>query len=463
MTTYLGAAAPSTIEAEYPFGAGFVPRVAGLDGAGLRDLQERRFLEVVARAWEVPFYRRRWGDAGLEPGDIRGLDDLMRLPPYTKADLMASIEASPPFGDYHGMESMGETRWPGVVMHTTSGTTGSPQPLYFGARDREIQNALLARAYCWQGLRDSDVVHSVYGFGMVNGGHYVREAIVHFTGALLVPAGTGRETPSREQVELMRRFGATVIVGFADYVERLAAVARECGLVPGVDIPVRLISGHLGRDSRARLSAAWGGAQVFDWYGVGDTGIVAAEGPDRDGLCIWEDAHFVELLDLNTGAPVSEGESGSICVTVLFKDTIYPIVRFNTQDVSTLLAPSPAGTVPFRRLAGFQGRADDMVKLRGINVYPSAVGAHLRSFAQANGEYVCHVQRLERTDEMTVMAEWAGSRTPESKRLVEDLLREKLGVAVAVSLVAPGETASLTGLERRQKPIRLVDDRSAKP
>ena len=456
MTTYLRAADPCAIEAEYPCGAEFTRRLASVAGEALKELQQRRFLKVVARAWEVPFYRRLWRAAGLEPGDIRCLDDVTRLPPYTKADLMASIEAAPPFGDYHGM---GDTPDPGVIMHTTSGTTGLPQPLYFGPRDREVQNALLARAYRWHGLRDSDVVHSVYGFGLVNGGHYVREAVLHFTGALLIPAGTGLETPSREQVELMHRFGATVIVGFADYVERLAGVARERGYLPGVDIPVRLISGHLGRMSRTSLSAAWGGAEVFDWYGVGDTGIVAAEGPPRNGLHVWEDAHLVEILDVDTGVPVRDGEPGCICVTALFKDTVYPIVRFNTQDVSTLLPASSEAGIGFRRLAGFQGRADNMVKLRGINVYPVAVGAHLRQFPEANGEYVCHVRRSGRADEMTVVVEWTGQRSPASQQRVEGHLREKLGVAVAVSLVAPGETATLTEIERRQKPVRLLDDR----
>ena len=123
------------------------------------------------------------------------------------------------------------------------------------------------------------MVHSVYGFGMVNGGHYIREAILHFTGAMLLPAGTGLETRSEQQIELMRRFGATVIVGFADYILKLSAVAREKGLEPGRDIPIRMVSGHLSADGHAAMAKAWPGAAIFDWYGVGDTGIIAAEGP----------------------------------------------------------------------------------------------------------------------------------------------------------------------------------------
>src|SRR5262249_9580977 len=137
-------------------------------------LQERRFLQVVARGWEGPFYARRWRAAGLEPGDIRALEELHHIPAFSKADLMQRVDEHPPFGDFHGLDLAAADRL-GAVLHTTSGTTGAPQPIWFGAFDREVQNALLARAYRLQGLSDSDVVHSVYGFGMVNGGHYIRE------------------------------------------------------------------------------------------------------------------------------------------------------------------------------------------------------------------------------------------------------------------------------------------------
>ena len=118
-----------------------------------------------------------------------------------------------------------------MILHTTSGTTGKPQPLLFGPRGREVQNLLLARAYLFQGLRDDDVVHSVYGHGMVNGGHYVRETVTHWTRALFLSAGTGVETRSRTQVELMRDFGATVIVGFGDYIRHLGERRPRDGLV----------------------------------------------------------------------------------------------------------------------------------------------------------------------------------------------------------------------------------------
>jgi len=460
MSGYFHDARLDRIAQEYPVGEAFLAGPARLSRDELRALQERRFRRVMQRAWEVPFYRLLWGARGIEPGDVRGLEDIAKLPTFSKTDLMASVERAPPFGDYHGVDFQAADR-PAVVMHTTSGTTGAPQPLFFGAWDREVQNLLLARAYLLQGLRDDDVVHSVYGFGMVNGGHYIREAALHFTKALFLPAGTGLETRSEQQVELMRRFGVTVIVGFMDYVKKLAEVARERGLVPGRDLRIRMITGHLGADSREQVSEMWGGPAVFDWYGVGDTGIIAAEGPARDGLHVWEDAQYLEILDAETGVPVEDGTPGNMCTTVLFKDTVYPIVRFNTNDVSRILPASDASGINFRRIPGFQGRSDNMVKLRGMNVYPTGIGAHLLELQGSTGEYVCRVERIGHREEMTVVVEVkAGAeRDAAAAETYRRLLRQKLGVEVAVELVGPGETAALTEIDRRQKPIRLIDRR----
>ena len=228
---------------DHPIGPAFEKFALEISRDALFARQDRLFRRCVARAWQTGFYRRLWGEAGIEPGDIRGLEDLPRLPVFDKSDLMRSIEAYPPFGDFGGFER-GDPARPPVVFHTTSGTTGRPQTLLFGPKSREVQNLLLARAYRWQGLSADDVVHSCYGHGTVNGGHYVREAVLHWTNALFVSAGTGLETPSARQVGLMRDFGATVLVGFADYLKRLAEVAAAEGLVIGED-PRGRIDGRL--------------------------------------------------------------------------------------------------------------------------------------------------------------------------------------------------------------------------
>ena len=473
--TYFDSVPHREMLAEYPIGPDFVSRFARMSRDELRQQQNHRFVSVMKRAWEIPFYRRLWSGAGLTPADVRSLDDIERLPTYSKADLMRSVDEHPPFGDFHGMESFGGEPRPVIVFQTTSGTTGKPLPLLYGPKSREMQNLLLARAYLLQGLRASDIVQSVYAHGLVNGGHYVRETFLHFTTALFISAGTGVETRSRAQVELMRHFGVTVLVGFPDYIRHLADVAREMGIVPGRDVKIRMIVGQLGGESRAALGDAWAGAErradaperradapgVFDWYGVADAGVVAAEGPDHAGLYLWEDAHHVEILDVDSGAAVVDGTPGNVCVTVLFKDDVFPMVRYNTNDVSAIdPSPSPLG-LPLRRLTGVVGRSDNMIKLRGINVYPTAIGEMLQGPPGVTGEYLCRVDHIRGRDEMTVLIEVRGDPAdrPSLMASYRELFKRRLGVDVLVEIVDPGSLLPLTGAGAQQKPVRLIHNR----
>ena len=204
------------------------------------------------------------------------------------------------------------------------------------------------------------------------------------------------------------------------------------------------------------VEPAWGGAKAFDWYGVGDTGSIAGEGPERDGLYVWEDAQYLELLDVDTGTPVGTGETGDMVVTCLFKDDVAPCIRFNTHDITHELGGR--GEIAFKRIAGFKGRSDNMVKLRGINGFPHAIGAIIENRSDLTGEYVCRLTRDPATqrDDMLVVLE---SRGGSDQAQLAALLRQGLNVEVQVALVAPGETATLTQIDVRQKPIRLIDER----
>jgi len=373
---------------------------------------------------------------------------------------MASVEAHPPLGDFHGLESYPKDQRPPMVFQTTSGTTGRPQPLIFGPKSREIQNLLLARSYASQGVSRQDVIHSVYGHGMVNGGHYVREAILHWTGAQLLSAGTGVETRSLQQVNIMRDFNASVIIGFGDYIKRLSDIARENGIIPGKDIKIRVITGHMGAESPETMSAAWGGAEVYDWYGVGDTGTIASEATDHAGMYVHEDAQYLELLDVDNGMPVSDGEVGDMVVTCLYKDDLFPIIRFNTHDVTRYRTDASPLGLSFRRIVGFLGRSDNMVKLRGINIYPTGIGALLtEAFDDVLSEYVCICDRMDGRDEMTVHIEATGDLNRDTSAY-EALLKTRLGVEIGVKLSPKGSLVDLTQIEIRQKPIRLIDRRS---
>ncbi len=424
--------------ADYPVGDAFTARYSAMSRDELHAWQNERFLTLMKRGWEIPFYQRLWGAKGIEAGDIKGLADITKLPVYDKTDLMASVNEFPPYGDFDGRS--GDP----VVFHTTSGTTGRPQPLMFGPKGREVTNLLVGRMYRWMGLQPSDVVQSVYGHGMINGGHYIREAVTHFTNSLFLSAGTGIETRSINQVNLMADFGVTVMVGFVDYIRKLAEVAEAEKMFDRIKL--KMIIGHLGTEDRASTEAAWHGAKAYDWYGVGDTGSIAGEGPDRDGLYVWEDAQYLELLGVDDGLPVGLGETGDMVVTCLFKDDIAPCIRFNTHDITQEM--SGRGQIAFKRITGFKGRSDNMVKLRGINLFPHAIGALIENRGDLTGEYVCRLTRDPATqrDDMVVVLE---SRGGSDKAQLAALLRQGLSVEVGIQLCAPGETANLTQIDVR--------------
>lgn len=447
--TYFEAFDAKQMLADYPVGEAFTARYIGMSRDELFAIQNRQFLKLMQRGWEIPFYHRLWSNQGIEAFDIKGLEDITKLPVYDKSDLMASVNDHPPYGDFDGR---GDAP---VVFHTTSGTTGRPQPLMFGPKGREITNLLVGRMYRWMGLGRDDVVQSVYGHGMINGGHYIREAVTHFTNALFLSAGTGIETRSINQVNLMADFNVSCMVGFVDYIRKLADVAAAEELFDRINL--KMIIGHLGTEDRASTEAAWQGAKAFDWYGVGDTGSIAGEGPERDGMYVWEDAQYLELLDVDTGAPVASGESGDMVVTCLFKDDIAPCIRFNTHDITEERTDSNATGMVFKRITGFKGRSDNMVKLRGINIFPHAIGAIIEGRSDLTGEYVCRVTRDDAgRDDMHVTLE---SRGDSDHAQTADLLRKGLGIEVAVQLVDVGATAKDTQIDTRQKPIRLIDER----
>jgi len=445
---------------DYPIGDALWDRFKGMSRDELFDIQNQRFLDVVKRGWQVPFYKRHWSAAGVHPSDIKSLEDINKLPTYSKSDLMHSLAEYPPIGDFSGLESYTNDTRPPFIFHTTSGTTGTPQPLLFGAYSREVQNLLLGRSYRFQGLKPGATVQGCYGHGMINGGHYIREAVQHFTNAMYLSAGTGVETRSLQQVTLMKDFGVNVLIGFADYIKRLADVARENDIIPGEHIKLDMISGHFGMESRESLAEAWGGPELFDWYGIGDTGVVSTEGPDHDGMYIWEDAQYVEILDTDTNEPLhGENVRGNQIVTCLFKNDIYPIIRYNSNDVTEIMPFSNSLDLPFRRTRGFLGRSDNMVKLRGINIYPQGIGPVLENNSAFAGDYICVVERdANGRDEMTVKVE-SKEHNADTEHAFRALLKQKLGVEMDVSLVEQGSLAKETGIDHRQKPIRLLDQR----
>ena len=192
------------------------------------------------------------------------------------------------------------------------------------------------------------------------------------------------------------------------------------------------------------------------------SGAIAAEGPDHEGMYVWEDAQFLEVLDPDTNRAVNDGEKGNMVVTCLYKDDVYPIIRFNTCDLTEVIPTENKMPLPFKRIRGFMGRSDNMVKLRGINIYPQGVGPMLDECQHFLGEFICKAIRDDKgRDEMIVMVEV--SADPEQYELLlpeyQAVLKRKIGIEVQVQFVAEGELTPLTQVDVRQKPIRLIDDR----
>jgi len=426
----------------------------------IRARQETRFLQTVARGWEIPFFQRHWGNAGSEPGDIRGLDDLTKLPPYTVKELRESIERAPPFGDFMGVSPADGARMP-LVLQTSGGTTGLPRPMLYAPRDRETMAILGGRRFALHGVRPGDRILMTYSLGLGNGGMAPREAVWRYTGAVPIMTGSGASTPTRRQIEIAKAWGANVILGFPSYLRHLAIVAKEEMGIDPHSLGIRTLGSHLGQEDRQRIEELWN-APCHDAYGTHESGMMAAECGERAGMHIQEDAVILEIADTETGRVLPEGEKGAVYITTLYRWGA-PQIRFNINDVSRIIPEPCACGGTLKRLDRIFGRNDTMVKLRGVNVFPEAVGAVVVADSRTNGEYVCIVERTgaEDREEMTVQIEVrdASVDRPAFQRDFEQRFKEVLGVRVVVQAVDRGATDRLTGTSTSSKIKRLIDRR----
>ncbi|PWS36088.1 hypothetical protein DFH01_12840 [Falsiroseomonas bella] len=445
---------------EFPPAPEFFDTVWRLSEDALRARQEAAFRRQIARAWEVPFYRRRWSAAGLEPGDIKGLDDLGRIPTFSVHDMRESLARDALWPDYMGVDPEADDPIP-LVFQTSGGTTGLPRPMMFAPRDREVMNIVSGRRLWMQGVRPFDRVQVMLSLGLPNGGILMREGIQKYTGAVPIMTGAGSQTPTRRQIELMRAWRTTHLIGFPAYLRHVALVARdELGLDPR-EFGLRGLISHLGVEDRGALEALWG-APAYDTYGMNEFGSVACDCAERNGMHVFEDCFAVEVLaEAADGArrPAAPGETGSVIVTTLFRH-IAPMIRFDTNDISAFMPGRCACGATHRRLDGIRGRADGMVKLRGVNVFPEAVGALVAADPRASGEFICVVEPGER---MTVRAEMHDASVDDTAfaAALRQRLKEALSVTLEVEVVPRGSLAPLTGLDSTSKIRRLLDLRTS--
>ncbi len=427
----------------------------------LHAIQNERFLQQMKRAWQVPFYKRYWASHGMQAGDIRNLDDLQFIPPFSVHDLREGSNENPPWMDYIGIDPNADAPMP-LVLQTSGGTTGLPRPMIFTPHDREVMNIITGRRLYMQGVRPFDLVQVVLSMGLTNGGILAREGIWKYTGAVPVMTGSGAQTPTRRQIEILKAWKSKFLVGFPAYIRHMGLVARdELGVDPRT-LGVKGLIVHLGNESRSALETLWG-ADVYDTYGCNECGTMAAECQHKSGMHIFEDAFVLEVNDPDTMRPKGPGEKGVAVITTFFKHAA-PMIRYNMNDITSLTAGECSCGSKHARISRIYGRSDNMVKLKGVNVFPEAIGAIISEDSRTTGEYICILDRdSQGRDEMTVRVEAAG----DSDRLeqLEDALRirlkEALGVTLKIEAVKRGEVAKFTGLTETSKIKRLLDRRPA--
>jgi phenylacetate-CoA ligase len=273
--------------------------------------------------------------------------------------------------------------------------------------------------------------------------------------------GSGANTPTRRQIEIVKAWGISVLLGFPAYLRHMALVARdEFGIDPR-SLGIRLVGTHLGMENREQLEDLWG-ARAFDMYGTHESGMLAAECTQQTGMHAMEDAFILEVANPETGQPMPDGEKGTLYITTLYKYGA-PQIRFNVNDISAWHTDAcPCGNT-MRRLKRIFGRNDNMVKLRGVNVFPEAVGAAVVEDRRTNGEYFCFVDRVGEagTDRMDVWVEVTDVAADREhvRTDLERRMKEVLGVKVQVTPVAKGELDEFTMTSQSSKVKRLLDRR----
>lgn len=423
----------------------------------MRAVQEERLRKELQRAWDVPFYRRHWEESGFEPSQFKSLDDLSKIPAYTIDHIRESLVRCPPYGDYQGVIP-GEGR-SGLRMYTSGGTSGKPRPTIYTAWDRLAGSLMIARSLHLQGFRRGDIVLNAWSYGTHNAAWAFDDALWYWIGCMPITVGTGNVTSSVKQLEMALEYKASSILTSADYLLHLKKVADQEGL-KREDFNFRQFQ-TIG-DVKA-VSDAWS-VPAYDSYAFHEVQTVAAECPEHQGLHVWDDAFIVEIVDPETGDALPDGEYGDLVITCLYK-TGSPQIRFNVKDTTRMLTGKCACGSESKRIDHLSGRSDSMVKLRGINVWPEAIGNILSEVGGEHVEYFCVAYRDGGRDQMLVLCERpstaASTDTDALRGRFERLVSSRLGVNINVRIREEGALSELTGRGQSGKLRRFLDERGS--
>ena len=423
--------------------------------AEITSLQERLLREQVEYAWQnVPFYRRRWERAGVRPEAVRALDDLRRFPVVTKADFDEDLREHPPFGSYQG------TARP-MRIHASSGITGEPRPVFCSRADCEQFARLSARRLRAQGVTANDLLQVTLPYTLYIGGSIALDGAM-FLGAGVIPTGTGAMTSSQRQIEIARHWKPTVLCSTPSYSLRLADVAEEMSLSPARDFRFRIVyvtAEVLTAEMRREIEQRWN-SRVYDNYGSIEAAASTYECQCQNGWHISEDGYIFEVVSPETGTPSPPGERGVLVITSLFRQAS-PFFRYRVGDlVSIWDEPCDCGRT-FRRMSPVEGRADEMLKLRGVSVYPTAIERVLRTFPELGVEWFVVVDRGSSSQEITVQTESASPLSTadqaELSTRISERLRHHVGVRLEVQVFEPGSLVSGKAAEGRVKTPRIIN------
>ncbi len=414
-------------------------------------LQLERLKETVARVYEcVPPYRKKMDEAGVRPEDIVSLSDLRRLPFVTKQDMRDNY----PFGLF----AVPKDKL--ARIHASSGTTGKPTVVGYTERDMEVWTECVTRIAVAGGATPSDISQICFGYGMFTGAlglHYGLENL----GSAIVPSSTGN---SEKQIMYMQDFGTTLLVATPSYALRLAEVARGMGVDPREDLKVRiaLVGSEMLTDAmREEMHKAWGEeVLVTSNYGMSELmgPGVSGECEQIAGMHINEDFFIPEIIDPETGEVLPEGEAGELVITCIYKEAL-PLIRYRTKDITRLIyEPCKCGRTTVR-MENLSGRSDDMLKIRGVNVFPSQIEEVVLGTEGLGPHYEIIVEREGYNDRLTVRVELAEATDSfavleKISKSVKSRLRTVLGLDAKIKLESPNTLQRFEGKAKRVRDLR---------
>jgi len=428
----------------------FDPAAETLPREKLRALQLRRLKLTVKNAHDnVPLHRQRLKSNGVKPADIRSLDDLAALPFTMKSDLR----------DHYPFGMFARPREELVRLHASSGTTGKPTVVGYSAKDIATWADLMARTMACAGARPGDVIHNAYGYGLFTGGlgaHYGGERL----GATVVPMSGGN---TERQIVLLQDFGARVLCATPSYALSIAEVAEKQGIdLRQSNLEIGIFGAEPWSEAMRKELDARLGIKAVDIYGLSEIlgpGVAAECVEARDGLHGWEDHFLFEVIDPDTGKQVPEGESGELVITTLTKEAL-PMLRYRTRDITRVSRERCGCGRTHLRIRRITGRNDDMLIIRGVNVYPSQVEAVLVGFPDVAPYYQLVVERKGPMDHLTVEVEIAQSlsATAVAYAVVAEQLqrhiKSMIGVTTEVVMKQPGDIPRSQGKAVRVRDLR---------